>query len=357
MKMKRIFFALSLALTAVLGVRAAADGAAEFRIGTYNLRNANSSDSINGNRWTVRGKVIAGIVRFNQFDIFGTQEGFLHQLNFIKANLPGFEYIGVGRDDGRQSGEHSAIFYNTEVFDVLDSGNFWLSETPEIPSKGWDAANIRICTWGRFRHLDTGITFYFFNLHTDHQGKQARVNGVNLVLDRIREIAGNSTVFLSGNFNVTQHNICYRNICNSGILEDSHEKSDFVFEPNGTYNDWLPNGMTNGRIDHIFVSENVKVNRFGVLTETFRSVDDKNVDMETDVKYLDDVVKCNIQLPSDHFPVLIGAQISTESTDVSVIRGTERPVDKRIFNLNGMEVKNPTIPGIYIRNGRKFIVR
>lgn len=354
--MKKLIYTLAALLMTCLSLEAETI-TASFNLATYNLRNANATDSINGNPWMPRCRMIASMVKFHDFDIFGTQEGLRAQLNTLKAELPGYEYIGVGRSDGKEAGEHSAIFYNTDIFSCEESGNFWLSETPDVPgSKGWDAAWERICTWGRFRHLDTGIEFYYFNLHTDHQGKKARVNGVNLVLDKIREIAGNSTVFLSGDFNVTQHNICYRNICNSGILEDAHEKSDFVFEPNGTYNDWKPNGMTNGRIDHIFVSDAVKVNRFGVLTETFRSVNDKNVNMETDKKYLDNVVKCNIQLPSDHFPVLIGAQISTESTGVSVIRGTERPVDNRIFNLHGMEIKNPTAPGIYIRNGRKFIV-
>ena len=144
-------------------------------VASYNLRNANGGDSINGNGWGQRYPVIAQIVQYHDFDIFGTQECFIHQLKDIKEALPGYDYIGVGRDDGKEKGEHSAIFYRTDKFDVIEKGDFWLSETPDVPSKGWDAVLPRICSWGHFKCKDTGFEFLFFNLHMDHIGKKALV--------------------------------------------------------------------------------------------------------------------------------------------------------------------------------------
>ena len=119
-------------------------------VASYNLRNANGGDSINGNGWGQRYPVIAQIVQYHDFDIFGTQECFIHQLKDTKEALPSYDYIGVGRDDGKEKGEHSAIFYRTDKFDVIEQGDFWLSETPDVPSKGWDAVLPRICGWGHF---------------------------------------------------------------------------------------------------------------------------------------------------------------------------------------------------------------
>ena len=107
-----------------------------FTVASYNLRNANGNDSLHGNGWGQRYPVIAKMVQYHDFDIFGTQECFLHQLKDMKEALPGYDYIGVGRDDGKTQGEHSAIFYRTDKFDIIEKGDFWLSETPDVPSKG-----------------------------------------------------------------------------------------------------------------------------------------------------------------------------------------------------------------------------
>ena len=141
--MKKIIFSF-LCLLCVLSM-----GAAEHIIvGTYNIRNANKGDSINGNGWGQRSPYIAQLVQFHGFDIFGTQEGKYPQLQDLKRMMPGYDYIGVGRDDGKQGGEHSAIFYRTEKFEVLDHGDFWLSTETDHPNKGWDAALPSICSWG-----------------------------------------------------------------------------------------------------------------------------------------------------------------------------------------------------------------
>ena len=157
-------------------------------VASYNLRNANGSDSAKGNGWGQRYPVIAKMVQYHDFDIFGTQECFIHQLKDMKEALPGYDYIGVGRDDGKEKGEHSAIFYRTDKFDVIEKGDFWLSETPDVPSKGWDAVLPRICSWGHFKCKDTGFEFLFFNLHMDHIGKKARVESAYLVQDKMKEL-------------------------------------------------------------------------------------------------------------------------------------------------------------------------
>jgi endonuclease/exonuclease/phosphatase family metal-dependent hydrolase len=142
----------------------------QITIATYNLRNDNKADSIAGNGWKVRYPVMAGLIRFNDFDIFGTQEGLYHQLINLQDSLPGYNFIGKGRDDGMNKGEFSAIFYKKDKFDLLDNGTFWLSDITNKPNKGWDAALPRVCTWGYFRDKKSKFKFYLFNLHMDHKG-------------------------------------------------------------------------------------------------------------------------------------------------------------------------------------------
>ena len=126
-----------------------------FTAASYNLRNANSADSLQGDGWGNRCPIIARLVQFHEFDIFGTQEGLRHQLDSLKTSLPKYDYIGVGRNDGKKKGEHAAIFYRIDKFELLEHGDFWLSETPEKPSVGWDAVLPRICTWGHLWHKVT----------------------------------------------------------------------------------------------------------------------------------------------------------------------------------------------------------
>ena len=136
MKLRNLLF---IVLAAIVFCNCQSYQPTSLTVASYNLRNANGSDSARGNGWGQRYPVIAQIVQYHDFDIFGTQECFLHQLKDMKEALPGYDYIGVGRDDGKDKGEHSAIFYRTDKFDIVEKGDFWLSETPDVPSKGWDA--------------------------------------------------------------------------------------------------------------------------------------------------------------------------------------------------------------------------
>ncbi len=162
-------------------------------IGTFNLRMDVESDGENA--WPNRKEMVKGLIRFHEFDILGTQEGFAHMLRGI-TELENYAYTGVGRDDGKEEGEHSAIVYRTDRFTLLENGDFWLSQTPEIPSYGWEAGHRRICSWGKFRDDQCGKIFYFFSVHYDHIAREARRESSRLMLDRVKSIAGDNTFLL-----------------------------------------------------------------------------------------------------------------------------------------------------------------
>lgn len=280
---------------------------AVFNVATYNLRQLNDGDAERGNGWSRRCPVISQIIRFHQFDIFGTQEGFKSQLEDLKAALPDYEYTGVAREDGQDVGEHSAIFYNKELFELNDHGDFWLSENPDRPGLGWDAACTRICSWGRFTHKPSGKEFLFFNLHLDHVGVRARVESILLVQRKMKEIGEDLPTFLTGDFNVDQHHDMYTVLSSSDFLFDSFHTAEFVFALNGTYNGYNTDGFTDSRIDHIFVSNGVKVEKYGVLTDTYRI---ERTDVDTAIRQGDkpaeiEVTRYESRVPSDHFPVMI----------------------------------------------------
>jgi endonuclease/exonuclease/phosphatase family metal-dependent hydrolase len=256
----------------------------DFNVATYNLRYQNTSDT--GNLWPQRVPAVIALIRFHQFDVFGTQEGLRSQLTDIQKGLPEYDFYGVGRDDGRDQGEHSAIFFRKDRFKLLKNGDFWLSETPDQPSKGWDAVCCnRICSWVYLSDRKTGKNFYVFNAHFDHQGNVARVESSKLVLQRIASIAGNEPVIFSGDLNGDQRSEWYRNIDNSELLDDSFKQVNFPYANNGSFNAFGKNLASNAIIDHIFISRHFIVARWGILSDSYHG-----------------------KFPSDHFPVL--AQVS-----------------------------------------------
>jgi endonuclease/exonuclease/phosphatase family metal-dependent hydrolase len=255
--------------------------AQQLNIGTYNLRYSNQGDSTAGNGWGQRFPWAAKLIRFQDLDIFGTQEAKYHQLTELTDSLPGYKWIGAGRDDGKHGGEHSAIFYKADRFKLLKTGDFWMSTITDKPNKGWDAALPRICTWAQFREVKTGFTFYFFNLHMDHIGVIARRESAKLVVQKIKQMAGNAPTILTGDFNVDQTSDSYAVINNSGLLKDSYVLSPVKLAPSNTFNEFNANTAGDKRIDHIFVTKDFKVKRYGILTNTYHG-----------------------RTPSDHYPVV-----------------------------------------------------
>jgi len=279
--------------------------ASSINVATYNLRYANHGDSVNGNGWGQRLPVIAQLIQFHDFDIFGTQEGLFQQLEGLRDSLPGYTYIGIGRDDGVHRGEHSAIFYKTAMFRLLDKGDFWMSETTDKPNKGWDAALPRICTWGKFQVNNTGFVFYLFNLHMDHIGVKARAESAKLVLQKIKEFDAKVPVILTGDFNVDQRNESYALINNSGVLKDCYEITALRYAQNGTFNSFRPDNHTDARIDHIFVSKPFSVARYAILTDTYRlKKEDAAMTASPDPAVEGRVSLYSARTPSDHFPVM-----------------------------------------------------
>lgn len=306
MEVTRKFFAWLIIIVCALTVSAQE---AVINVASYNIRQYNKQDSINGNGWQVRCPILAQLIRFHEFDVFGTQEGFKHQLEDLKAALPGYDYTGVGREDGADAGEHSAIFYRTDLFTLVDHDDFWLSETPEKPSIGWDAVLPRICSWARLRHNPTGKEFLFFNLHMDHIGKQARVESALLVQQKMNEFGSELPTFLTGDFNVDQTHQNYTALTTSGKLKDSYCTAKLVYALNGTFNDYSTNDYSTSRIDHIFVSPNVKVDKYGVLTDTYRTpVDGAEARQPGSAPEEISLIPHVARTPSDHFPVMIRAR-------------------------------------------------
>ena len=281
--------------------------AQEMLVGTYNIRMKNDGDSLKGDCWGKRCQVICDQVNFMSPAIFGTQEVLHVQLQDLLHGLHNYDYIGVARDDGKTKGEYAAIFYDKSRIRLLDHGDFWLNETPDRPALGWDAACIRICTWGKFKDLRSGKKFYFFNLHMDHVGRVARREAARLVVSKIREIAEKRPVVLTGDFNVDQTDEIYRIFSESGILSDSYTMADIRFAENGTFNAFKPQLKTTSRIDHIFVSPSMKVDAYGVLTDSYCTPDpdSDNTQKASDAPQEISFSTYTRRNPSDHYPVMV----------------------------------------------------
>ena len=254
------------------------------KIATFNLRMDTPSDGENA--WFHRKDMVNDLIRFYGFDLFGTQEGFTHQLNDI-LRLSDYRFIGVGRDDGKDAGEHCAIFYRSDRFKVMDQGDFWLSEHPEKPGRGWDGTCCnRICTWGKFEDLKNHKQFYFFNVHYEYEGDVARRESSNLMISRIKSIAGNQPVFLTGDFNAFPNEEPIRILNDSGFLNDSYKiTKEAPFGPVCTYHGYDSTIKTEERLDYIWVTDSIQIDKYGVLTNTLYG-----------------------HTPSDHFPVMVVAE-------------------------------------------------
>ncbi len=255
----------------------------EINVAAFNIRMNTQSDGINA--WPNRAESVRAMIKYHDFDIMGTQEGFKGQLEDI-AQLKEYAYVGAGRDDGKEGGEHSAIFYKKDRFQVLESGDFWLSETPNVPGKGWDATCCnRIASWAKFKDKKSKKTFYFFNVHFDHQGVIARTESGKLMVSKIKEIAKNAQVILTGDFNSTPDTEQIKTI--SAFLPDSYIVTQTPpYGPVGTFTGFKADAPMKNRIDYVFVSPSIKVLKYAVLTD-----------------------HKNLLYPSDHFPVVVKVKL------------------------------------------------
>jgi endonuclease/exonuclease/phosphatase family metal-dependent hydrolase len=263
----------------------------QIRVATYNVIYTNSGDSLQGDGWKQRYPVIKDMVLFHDFDIFGTQEGkYVQQQDLLNA-LPGYSYIGEGRDDGKTAGEYSSIFYKKDKFKLLKKGHFWFAPETDKPVKGWDAALPRICSWGQFKDNKSGLVFYFFNLHFDHVGVQARRESAKLILAKIKEFTNGDPIILTGDFNVDQFNESYTLLNTSGVLRDVYELAPVKLATHGTFNSFDAHTQTESRIDHIFITKKFKAERYGILSDTYFGPSPADA-------------KLKLRTPSDHYAVM-----------------------------------------------------
>lgn len=250
---------------------AAPVGDTSLNVMSFNIRYDNSDDGVNN--WASRRDRAANAVKFYDVDVMGTQETLHNQLEDLKDRLPGYGVVGVGREDGKEAGEYSPVWYKKDRFDLLDSGYFWLSETPDVAgSKGWDGACERIATWVKLFDRTTGRSFFFINTHLDHVGVVARREGINLLFDKINQYSGGLPVIATGDFNSTPESDVVKHVTNPSDpnhLIDSRQLADVVYGPSWSWHDFgeLPYDRR-PLLDYVFVRGPLDVTRYGVLAET-----------------------------------------------------------------------------------------
>ena len=251
------------------------------KVMTYNIRLDVAIDGEND--WSHRKEFFTSQIQFYEPDVFGIQEATPNQVIDISNALSQYNHIGIGRE-GVGKGESSNIYYKKERFSVSNETTFWLSETPNEISKGWDAACNRVCTFALFEDLKSNKSFWVFNTHLDHIGEVARTKGIELILSKIEAVNNQKLpLIFMGDFNSEPNE--NRIIELKKIMNDSRELSvEKPFGPFGTFNNFQYNEPATKQIDYIFLSKNsfFIVNKYAVLTDSK-----------------------NLRFPSDHFPVYI----------------------------------------------------
>lgn len=276
-KFKRMKYLLPVLL--MLCMSAAAQE--QVKVMSYNIRLDVASDG--ENRWDLRKDKVAALMNYYEADFIGGQEVQHHQLQYLLSKLTDYSYIGVGRDDGKQAGEYSCIFYNKEKFEVIQQSTFWLSQTPDSVSFGWNAACRRVCTYGLFRDKKTKKQLWVFNTHFDHLGDTAREESAKLITTKIHQLTSTKhPVIVTGDFNSRPDEppAAYMKQHFNNAREASKEKP---YGPADTWNGFGFDKKPDGCIDYIFLSldSGITVKKFATITDSY------------DMKY-----------PSDHFPIL-----------------------------------------------------
>lgn len=278
--MKKLFYTLAIAAFALMSI--ACNRTSEIKVMSYNIRLSSGTikaDSIY--HWEHRKQASLNLMHEENPTVFGLQEACPDQMDYMVENLPEYGYIGVGRDDGKRKGEFMSIFYKKEEVEFIDGGTFWLSQTPDEVSKGWDAACFRTCTWAILKKKDTGKKFVYMNTHLDHMGKVAREESIKLIVERAEKLTGGKLpVFITADFNSPTSNAIFKPM-QEAMLDARVEAP--VTDDRGTLNCWgtTPPGVV---IDHVFY-RGAEAQKFEVLR-----------DKDYGAPYV-----------SDHYPVMLTA--------------------------------------------------
>lgn len=236
---------------------------------TFNIRYDNPEDSLNN--WKYRKDIVAKVILDNAPDVLGAQEVLANQFEDMKACLPGYVSLGIGREDGVDKGEHSAVFYRSDRFTRMDYGYFWISETPDVAgSMGWDAACERIATWVILEDNASGRQFFFINTHLDHEGLEARREGVELLLSQCAVLSRGLPVIMAGDFNAVEESDVVARITNpTRPYPLRHARPDGA----SARKYWSFHGFgevpleERVLLDYIFVSGDIEVLRYEILPE------------------------------------------------------------------------------------------
>ncbi len=237
----------------------------DIEVMSFNMRYDNASDSLNP--WSKRCPLIADFINFEAPDIIGTQELLQHQLTNLKALLPDYQAIGRPRDDGETKGEYSALLYNRHRFEAVDTGTFWLSETPDIVgSKGWDGACRRIATWARLRDLRNGKEIFIINTHLDHIGRMARSGGIALVVSKALQLGANAPKILTGDLNSGPDSDVAKHVGNTFV--DARRHAAYVYGTDWTFHDYGREPLdTRERIDFVCATPDLSPVAYAVITD------------------------------------------------------------------------------------------
>lgn len=257
--LKSLPLAIAIALTSI-SCSSTKDKTSEITLATFNIRFDNPQDSLNN--WKYRKDNVADFIRTQNLDIVGMQEVLHNQLEDLKARLPEYAEVGVGREDGKTKGEYAPIFFKKDRFEILDNNTFWLSQYPDsVGFIGWDGACTRIATWAKMKDRQNGKIFMAINTHFDHIGTEARRKGALLIIEKIKEIVGDKPAVLTGDFNVNELSEAYNTLTtNSFVLKDAHKEAktkqgvDYTFHNFGKIK---PSSCE--KIDFIFITPNIKV--------------------------------------------------------------------------------------------------
>lgn len=245
------------------------------RVVSFNVRLGVAKDGKNA--WSKRCPAAGEMFKTIQPTVLGVQEAYDFQIKYLEENCPEYACVGVGREDGAHQGEHMSIFYRKQDVELLDWGTYWLSETPDIPSLGWDAACMRTATWALLKHKKSGKQFFYVNTHLDHVGHIARREGLKLLVERIGMMNPNGwPMILTGDFNVLPDDPCLKNL--DAMMQSARTFARFS-DTHGSFNDW---GKAEESIDFIYYSAIRDCISFRVIRESFAGV-----------KYI-----------SDHYPVV-----------------------------------------------------
>lgn len=262
-----------------LGCGAAAAGQGPtIEMATYNLRLNLQEDGADA--WPHRQYAVKALIQYHELDIVSTQEGLIEQIEALAA-MPGWARVGVGRDDGRRSGEHSAIFYRSDRFTLQRHGDFWLSATPDVPSISWDSRCCnRLASWAQLQDKVTGKAFVVLSVHFDHEGVVSRRESARLLLRKVAELGAGLPVLCAGDFNAVPESEPIRTML-AGLRDARAISESAPYGPVGTFNGFKIDAAAADRIDYVFVTPGVRIQKYGVLTDSARG-----------------------HFPSDHFPVV-----------------------------------------------------